>query len=305
MTETELLIVGAGAAGLGCARSACAAGLSSVLAVDSAERLGGILPQCLHKGFGLQRFGTELTGPEFLERLRETLPQSLDLRLETTVIRVFPDRTALISSPVALERVRFRELIWATGCREKSIWSLPLAGTRPAGVLSAGLAQQLVNLEGICIGERIVVLGSGDVGLVMAGRFAELGKKPLAIIEKRPQLGGLVRNRKRYVEQYDIPVLLNTEVEELHGGKTLSGVTLRHTDTDEREYISCDTLITALGLIPEQTLLDGLREDGRLPDWVQLAGNCDYVHDMADAVLRDADEIGARAALRIRNAVKV
>ena len=296
MTETGLLIVGAGAAGLECAAEALRAGVRSVLLTDTEKEVGGVLTQCLHSGFGLGRYGRDMTGLEMLASLRAALPDAVTLRTETTVLQVFPDRTALLVSPEGMETVRFRQLVLAVGCRERSLWSLPVAGARPAGVFTAGLAQRLLNREGVSLGKRIVILGSGNVGLVMAGRFAELGTPPLAIIEKRPQLGGLTRNQNRFVRRNGIPVRLNATVTALHGDGQLTGVTVRDLLTGNEELLPCDTLVTALGLIPEQSLADALRVGGRLPDWVQLTGNCDFVHDIADAVLRDADGAARRAA---------
>lgn len=300
MRDTQLLIVGAGAAGLACAKSAYAAGLRDIVVADCAERPGGILPQCLHTGFGETLYGREMSGPELLARLMEAFPREICLCLNTTVLRLNPDRTALLSAPEGVETVRFRQLILATGCRERSIWSLPVAGTRPSGVMTAGLAQQLINLDGAQIGGRTVIVGSGDVGLVMAGRLAELGRKPLAIIEQQACIGGLARNRRRFAEAYEIPVMLRSEIIEIHGARELCGVTVRHTDTGATENLPCDTLITALGMIPEQSLLKPLYRGTSLPDWVQLAGNCDFVHDIVDRVLRTGETVGASAAERIR-----
>lgn len=296
MTEVDILIIGAGAAGLSCGKSAIAAGAGKVLIVDTAPRLGGILPQCLHRGFGLQCYGEEMNGKDFLDRMVSELPEELDIWLSTTVLSVSADKTALLSSAKGLETVHFRQLILATGCREVSLWSLGIGGTRPRGVFPAGLAQQLINLDSVDIGEKIVILGSGDVGLVMAGRFAELGKKPLCIIELKPQLGGLVRNQKRYIYSNIIPVMLSSTVTELHGDKLLTGITVCHLDSGEPEEIECDTLITALGLIPDRSLITPLMTDGLAPSWIHFAGNCDFVHDIVDRVLRNGEQLGNQAA---------
>lgn len=267
-----------------------------MLLVDTEPRLGGILPQCVHRGFGLSDSGAEMDGREYLEQMMSELPIDLEIRLSTTVLSVSDDKTAIISSTTGLETVSFRQLILATGCREKSLWSLGIGGSRPQGVFPAGLAQRMVNLDGCDIGNRIVILGSGDVGLVMAGQFAEQGKKPLCIVEMAPRLGGLVRNQKRYVAANDIPVMLSSTVTELHGDKRLTGVTVTNLKSGEKKMISCDTLITALGLIPDQSLVGSLMKNDEYPNWVHLAGNCDYVHDMVDRVARNGESIGAAVA---------
>ncbi len=296
MRDTDVFIIGAGAAGLACAKSAYDAGAKNVLIADTADKVGGILPQCLHKGFGALAFGKELTGPEFLAELLKTVPDSAEILLETTVLKINPDKTAMISSENGIETVKFRSLIMACGCREKTIWSTPVTGTRPTGVYTAGLVQQLVNLQGADIGDDALIVGSGDVGLVMAGRLCELGKKPLAIIEKEMRLGGLARNIRRFVEKNEIPVLTNTRISEIHGRDMLEGVTLENLIMHEKKFFACKTLITAIGMIPEQSLLNGLRGEKGLPNWVQLCGNCDHIHELVDKVLNDAGKIGRQAA---------
>ena len=300
MISTELLIVGAGAAGLSCAAGAAKAGVSEIVIADTLPVPGGILPQCLHRGFGLSLYGREMTGPEFLTEILKDIPAESDLRMETTVSRISADRTAWLCSRDGLEKISFRCLIIAAGCREKSLYSIPVAGTRPAGVMSAGLAQQLVNLNKADIGERIVLLGSGDIGLVMAGRFAELGKPPVVVIEQKEKMGGLARNQHRYIEANNIPVITKATIDEIHGYPRLTGVTVRHLDDGKREFIPCDTLITALGLIPEKTLAADITEHGGMPDWLAYSGNSDFVHEIVDSVVREGMETGKKAAEYLR-----
>ncbi len=303
MISTELLIVGAGAAGLSCAIGAAREGISEIVIADALTCPGGILPQCLHRGFGLSMYGREMTGPEFLAELLKDMPSHIDLQMETMVNGISRDRTAVLYSKNGPEKISFRYLIIAAGCREKSFYSIPVAGTRPAGVLSAGLAQQLVNLKNADIGERIVILGSGDIGLVMAGRFAELGKTPVAVIEQKEKMGGLARNQHRYIEANHIPVITKATVDEVHGYPHLTGVTVKHLDDGRREFIPCDTLITALGLIPEKTLAAGLYENGCAPDWLAYSGNSDFVHEIVDGVVRDGLKAGKEAAEYLRKDV--
>ncbi len=290
--KTELLIVGAGAAGMAAALSAWEAGCRDILLVDRRDRPGGILPQCLHKGFGLSTFGTELTGPSYAEQLAQRLKETnVRLALGTEVLAIDADKTALLSDRHGLTELHFDRLILASGCREKSIGALPVAGTRPAGIFTAGQAQEMMNLRGQDPGNEILILGSGDLGLIMARQLVLAGKHVIAVVEKEAHYGGLARNFRRCIEPYRIPLLVRTTVTEIHGRGRISGVTLRRLDSGEEEQISCDTLITALGLIPERELVRKLGE----PAWLFLAGNCRRVHDLVDSAVAEAERIGKEA----------
>ena len=289
--ETELLIVGAGAAGITAALSAWEASCRDVLLVDRREQLGGILPQCLHEGFGLAQYGMELTGPDYTERITEKLAQTgVRLALGTEVLTVRGDKTAVLSDRGGLTELHFERLILAAGCRERSIGSLPVAGTRPAGIFTAGQAQEMTNLRGQDVGREVLILGSGDLGLIMARQFVQAGKHVIAVIEKESHYGGMARNYHRCIEPYQIPIRFRTTVAAIHGEGRLSGVTLRRLDSGAEEFLPCDTLVTALGLIPERELIRGLGE----PDWLFLAGNCRRVHDLVDSAVAEAEAIGAR-----------
>ena len=290
--KTKLLIVGAGAAGMAAALSAWEAGCRDILLVDRRDRPGGILPQCLHKGFGLACFGTELTGPSYAEQLAQRLKKTnVRLALGTEVLAIDADKTALLSDRHGLTELHFDRLILATGCREKSIGALPVAGTRPAGIFTAGQAQEMMNLRGQDPGNEILILGSGDLGLIMARQLVLAGKHVIAVVEKEAHYGGMARNFRRCIEPYRIPLLVRTTVTETHGRGRISGVTLRRLDSGEEEQISCDTLITALGLIPERELVRKLGD----PDWLFLAGNCRRVHDLVDSAVAEAERIGKEA----------
>lgn len=290
--RAELLIVGAGAAGMTAALSAWASGCRDILLVDRRETPGGILPQCLHEGFGLTRYGAELTGPEYAQRIARRLEQTrVRLALGTEVLTVAGDKTAVLSSRRGLTEIRFDRLILASGCREKSIGSLPLAGTRPAGIFTAGLAQEMMNLRGQDPGKEILILGSGDLGLIMARQFALAGKHVIAVVEKEAHCGGMARNVRRCIEPYQIPMLFRTTVSAIHGTGRICGVTLRNLDSGTEKLLPCDTLITALGLIPERELVRGLGD----PDWLFLAGNCRRVHDLVDSAVAEAERIGREA----------
>ena len=289
--RTELLIVGAGAAGMTAALSAWEAGCRDILLVDRRERSGGILPQCLHEGFGLASYGTELSGPDYAERIAARLARTgVRLALGTEVLAVRGDKTAVLSDRGGLSELRFERLILASGCRERSIGSLPTAGTRPAGIFTAGQAQEMMNLRGHDLGREVLILGSGDLGLIMARQFVLAGKHVIAVIEQEARYGGMARNYRRCSEPYQIPIRCRTTVSAIHGEGRIRGVTLRCLDSGAEEFLPCDTLVTALGLIPERELVRGLGD----PDWLSLAGNCHRVHDLVDSAAAEAEAIGAR-----------
>ena len=301
MERCDILIVGAGAAGMAAALGAAEAGASRILLLDRAERPGGILPQCIHSGFGLHRFHEDLRGPEYAARYAAMLAAepAIELRLGTTVLSLSGDRTALLSSRAGLERVAFARCLLCCGAREKPIGALNIAGTRPAGIFTAGQAQALVNLGGYDVGRRIVILGSGDIGMIMARRFALLGREVAALVEQSAALGGLARNRRQCVEAFHIPVRLRSTVTEIHGMPRIAGVTLRDLDSGAEELLPCDTLVTAVGLIPERELEKPLLRGGQPPDWLAFAGNCAHIHEIVDSVSEEAQALGAAAAQAI------
>ena len=291
--KTELLIVGAGAAGMTAALSAWEAGCRDILLTDRRETCGGILPQCLHEGFGLAQFGTELTGPDYAGRIAQRLERTgVRFAFGTEVLEIHRDRIAILSDRRGLTELYFERLILATGCREKSIGSLPLAGTRPAGIFTAGQAQEMMNLRRQDPGDEVLILGSGDLGMIMARQLVLAGKHVIAVLEKEDHYGGMARNYHRCIEQHSIPVLYRTTVTEIHGTGRITGVTLRQLGAGEECFMPCNTLITALGMIPERELVRELGD----PDWLFLAGNCHRVHDLVDSAVAEAERIGKAAA---------
>ena len=289
MERVKLLIVGAGPAGIAAAVSAWDAGCREIVLADRNDAPGGVLPQCFHEGFGLSAYGAELTGPAYAEKLREKLSETgVRFLPGTEVLRVTKDRTALLSRRGGLMELGFERLILASGCRERTIGSLPVAGTRPAGVFTAGQAQELINLRRQDPGREVLILGSGDLGLLMARRFTLEGKRVLAVVEQAAHYGGMARNYHRCIETYRIPMLYRTTVSRLHGTGRLSGVTLRRLDSGEETLLACDTLVTALGLIPERELARSLGQ----PDWLHLAGNCHRVHELVDSAVAEAEQLG-------------
>lgn len=288
MTHCEILIIGAGVAGMSAAVGAWEAGCRSVLLLDRASKLGGILPQCIHEGFGPE----ELTGPAYAERLaRRVADTGVRLLLGREVLSVSKEKTAVVSGGGDLEEIAFNKLILAAGCRERGIGSLLLGGTRPAGVFTAGQAQEMINLRHWSVGQRIVIVGSGDLGMIMARRFTLEGKTVVAVLEQNERFGGMARNYHRCIEAYQIPILYRTAPRALHGMPRVTGVTVEHLDSGTRGTLSCDTLVTALGLIPEQTLVRGLGE----PAWLFYAGNCRRVHDMAESAAAEGARVGRAA----------
>ena len=287
--ECRLLIVGAGAAGISAACAARDAGCRDVVLVDRGVKPGGILPQCLHEGFGLVAFGKELTGPQYAARLAGRLEVSgVTFLPNTDVLSVSEERIAVLSRHADLERLRFRRLILASGCREKSIGALSVAGTRPAGIFTAGQAQERLNLRHQDLGSEILILGSGDLGMIMARHFKLAGKHVIAVLERENHYGGMARNFHRCMETFSIPLRCRMTVSEIHGEGRITGVTAVNLDSGVREYIPCDTLITALGLIPERALIQGLEDK----NWLSLAGNCSRVHDIVDSAAAEAEQIG-------------
>ena len=272
----------------------------SVVLVDRGSALGGILPQCIHDGFGLGYFKEDLTGPAYADRFVRRIKTAckthvLDVLLKTTVLRLNSDRTAVLSREGALLSVSFDQCILATGCRERAIGSLGISGTRPPEIYTAGQMQKMVNLDHLDIGQRIVILGTGDIGQIVARRLAINGKEIVAMIEKEDHIGGMIKNHHRCIEAHHIPVMLNSTIVEICGEKHLESVVAENLITKERTTLACDTLLTAAGLIPERELVDELLADASLssvPDWIHITGNADYVHEIVDSVTTEAEALG-------------
>ncbi|MBO7373159.1 MAG: NAD(P)/FAD-dependent oxidoreductase [Oscillospiraceae bacterium] len=291
MRSCKLLVVGAGAAGISAAVAAWEAGCRDVLLVDRAAQPGGILPQCLHEGFGLAEFGKELTGPEYTARLTGRLASTgVSFLPETAVLSVSEDRVAVLSRRGELDCLHVERLILAAGCREMNIGALPVAGTRPAGIFTAGQVQEMINLRRQDPGDEVLILGSGDLGMIMARRLTLEGKRVIAVLEQAGQYGGMARNYHRCLEAFSIPLRCRMTVREIHGEGRICGVTCEHLDSGEREYLPCGTLVTALGMIPERELVSGLKGEG----WLFPVGNASRVYDLVDAAAAQAAEVGRR-----------
>lgn len=263
MREYDLVIVGGGPAGLAAAAAAKDSGIDSILILERDRELGGILNQCIHNGFGLHTFKEELTGPEyaarFIERVRE---RKIEYKLNTMVMEISPQKAVTaMNREEGLFEIKARAVILAMGCRERSRGALNIPGYRPAGIYSAGTAQRLVNMEGFMPGREVVILGSGDIGLIMARRMTLEGAKVKVVAELMPYSGGLKRNIVQCLNDYGIPLKLSHTVVEIRGKERLTGITLAEVDKNgkpipgtEEDY-SCDTLLLSVGLIPEMSCL--------------------------------------------------
>ena len=259
MKQVQLAIIGGGPAGLSAAIAARKAGVEDILLIERDRELGGILNQCIHAGFGLHTFGRELTGPEYAgEYVRQFRELNIPCLSGTMVLDLSPDRVLTVTGrETGLVQIRAQAVILAMGCRERPRGALNIPGTRPAGIYSAGAAQRLVNVEGLMPGRDVVILGSGDIGLIMARRMTLEGARVHAVAEVMPYSGGLKRNIVQCLEDFDIPLYLSTTVVDIHGRERLEAVTLAQVDGSRRPIpgterrIPCDTLLLSVGLLPE------------------------------------------------------
>jgi len=318
MIERELVIVGAGPAGMAAAISAYENGVRDILLLERDQYLGGILNQCIHTGFGIDYFKEVLTGPEYAGRFIKKIKAipGIELSLRSFVVHLTRDKVLTFFKPGRIKTVKARCLIMATGCREKTREMVHIAGTRPSGIFSAGLAQKLVNIEGFLPGEQVVIVGSGDIGLIMARRFTLEGAKVKAIIEIQDKTRGLLRNVVQCVTDFDIPLYFNHKILEIFGRDRVSGVNVVRVDKDMREVpgtefrIACDTVLISVGLIPENELIEmaGVRIDKKtncpasdetnktsIPG-LFVCGNAFKVYDLADSVSKDSEAAGRFAA---------
>ncbi len=320
---TDLVIIGGGPAGMSAAVAAYESGIRDILILERDGQLGGILQQCIHNGFGLHRFGEELTGPEYAWRYEAQVRElGIPVKLNTMVLSVTPERLITATNEEeGIFTIEARAIILAMGCRERPRGALNIPGTRPAGIYSAGMAQKLVNRKGYLPGRSVVILGSGDIGLIMARRMTLEGAKVKAVCELMPYSGGLARNIEQCLNDFDIPLKLSHTVVEIHGDKRLEGVTIAKVDENRRpiaetkEYIPCDTLLLSVGLIPENelSLQAGVEMDavtgGAVVDQdrqtsvpgIFACGNVLHVHDLVDFVSEEAAIAGESAAEFIRS----
>jgi NADPH-dependent 2,4-dienoyl-CoA reductase/sulfur reductase-like enzyme len=316
-THYDVIVIGAGAGGMAAAVSACEHGASRVLLVERNAYLGGILNQCIHDGFGLVVFEESLTGPEYATRYIDLLGgTNVDVLLNCMVTKITPNKEVTCVSRNGIEVYSAKAVILTTGCRERTRGMLSLPGTRPSGIFTAGVAQRLINVQNIRPGNRAVVLGSGDVGMIMARRMRLEGMEVVCVLEKLPALSGLLRNKKQCLDDYDIPLHLCRTVVDIVGDKRLECVVAADVDVEGRvicgsEFsIDCDTLVLSVGLIPENELARacGLRMDESLGSpfvseslessvsGIFCAGNSLRVHELVDHVSIEGEKAGAHAA---------
>lgn len=323
----DIVIIGGGPAGLSAAYSAYQNGADNILIIERDFELGGILQQCIHNGFGLHHFKEELTGPGYAQRCWELIANKPEIMtmVDTMVLDISAEKTVLAVNPKeGLMKITGKTIILAMGCRERTRGAIRIPGERPAGIFTAGAAQRMVNMVGYLPGHKIVILGSGDIGLIMARRMSLEGCQVQAVLEICPFSNGLTRNIVQCLQDYDIPLLLSHTITKIHGKERVTGITVAKVDEKMQliagtEFdIECDTVLLSVGLIPENELSQGLHlkmhplTNGPLVDQrrttsmssVYAAGNVVHVHDLVDFVSEEAEIAGKFAALEVQGKLK-
>ncbi len=312
--EYDLVIIGGGSAGLAVALEAKRNAVKDILLLERDKYLGGILPQCIHNGFGLQYFKEELTGPEYAERfIAKFNDNQIDVKTETMVIKITPDKRIIaINRDDGLLHIQAKTVVLAMGCREKTREAIAIPGNRPAGIFTAGTAQRYINIEGYIPGREVVVLGSGDIGMIMARRMTLEGARVKAVLEIMPFSTGLIRNKVQCLDDFNIPLKFNHTITRIEGRKRVERVTVAQVDKNlqaipgTEEEISCDTILLSVGLIPENELTGeaGIKLDpvtgGPIVnenreteiEGIFACGNVLHVHDLADFVSEEGEIVG-------------
>lgn len=322
----DIVVVGGGPAGMAAAIAAYDSGATDVIILDRESEMGGILRQCIHNGFGIHKLGRELTGPEYAaEYAAMVMERGIRVYTDTTVLGVTPDRVVTATNTEGIMKIEAGAVILAMGCRERPRGALNIPGTRPAGIFSAGTAQKYINCKGYMVGKKVVILGSGDIGLIMARRMSLQGAKVEAVCEIMPYSGGLTRNIVQCLEDYDIPLYLSHTITDIRGENgRVCGVTVAKVDENRRPVpgsemeFDCDTVLLSVGLIPENELTReaGIRMDPRTNgaivyenmetslEGIFACGNVVHVHDLVDFVSAESARAGAAAAAFALTAAK-
>lgn len=318
MDKHQLVIIGGGSAGIACALGASENGLTDILVVERDFEYGGILQQCIHNGFGLHTFNEELSGPAYAEKYFNLIKDNASIKFmfDSTVIKIEENNILTIQSTQGLIKVQADAVVMASGCRERPAGAIGIKGDRLQGVYSAGSAQKYCNKQGILVGKNVFILGSGDIGLIMARRMTLEGAKVIGVAEIMPYSNGLARNIKQCLEDFDIPLYLSHTVESVHGNGKLESITLIEVDDKlqkiegSEQEIKCDLLLLSVGLIPENNLLEELgvkldpRTKGAIVDDTYMSsikgifacGNALHVHDLVDYVSEESRKCGKAAA---------
>ncbi len=312
MQEKEVIIIGGGAAGLAAAVACQQKGIENILIIERGAYLGGILNQCIHDGFGLEKFHTSLSGPKYAQRyIDQVRDKKIPFLLNSMVLNLTPQKEVIVVNHHGLQHYRAKVIILAMGCRERTRGAIGIPGARPSGIYTAGVAQELINLKNYMVGKKIVILGSGDIGLIMARRLTLEGAEVITVAEKLPYSSGLPRNINQCLYDFDIPLLLNHTVIDIEGNGRLSSVTIAQLGKrggiipGSQRKIACDTLLLSVGLIPENELsreagivLDNITGGPQVDERGQTSvpgifacGNVLQVHDIVDNVSLEAEYI--------------